>query len=167
MLSSNVRLRSRRHDAGAALVLHFRDRSSSGRPRQRRLLNRLHTLMLVLICGTAAALVTNRERAAPSVPRTVTTATSISPAPALASNDRIAPAEPVDSPLRSPRAVRLTLIEDEPETPPIARPASLIRDLPAGDDSVREETRSRAPVVRRGIRAALNLGDQASRSAPR
>jgi hypothetical protein len=171
--STTRRLRTRRHDVGAELMLRFRPQAtpavSNGRRDFRlRTIDALHAMMLTMICG-AAAVILNDDINAHVGSFLNRTPVSSHSAPRLAEQAiavRIAPAEPESAGTRTPQVVRLSLIEDEPDGRIRSLPASMSAPSSAGDTAA-EPTSPASQAVRQPLRAALDLGDQAARARRR
>lgn len=171
--SPSLRFRPRRHDAGAALMMKFR-RGPAGQSRAAnrhlRIIDALHTLMLTMICFTAAIVLNDdagerwsefvNQAFAPKQEQTVQ-------APGVA-DGRTAPAAP-EMPMNAYPIIRLTLIEEEgPATPLMARPATLSTELRVAEEQPASESPpSTSQAARQPLRAALNLGEQAMRALRR
>ncbi|HVJ87512.1 MAG TPA: hypothetical protein VM452_17765 [Caulifigura sp.] len=169
--STPTRLRPRRHDVGAALMLRFRQNGVAvpGNHSRFRLrtVDSLHAVMLTMICFSAAMLLNDDWRgrlrlAADSGVDQARPAVQTS----VAAN-RVAPDAPELTAAVPSTVVRLSLIEDDPEGTLIARPAP-----PADEVRVAEEKPAVSPppsstsqAARQPLRAALHLGDEAMRSA--
>lgn len=167
--STPTRLRPRRHDVGAALMLRFRHNGVAvpGNHSKLRLrtVDALHALMLTMICFAAALLLNDdwRVRLRGAEPGSLQAPRPVESS-VLAS--RIAPESPELPEIVPSTVVRLGLIEDGSEAALIARPAPPVAKVRVADEKPTSDQQpsSTSQAARQPLRAAMHLGEEATRA---